>query len=164
MEAQVHMHTVFIGLGSNLSCPTQQIHNALHSIGELASTRVVKTSSLYGSRPLGPQDQPDFVNAVCEIETAFKPQQLLKSLQTIEKEQGRIKKRHWGERVIDLDILLFNDLQMKTPELTIPHSQMHLRDFVLMPLAEIAPDVEIPSLGAIQSLLDELSESYLITL
>lgn len=154
----------FIGLGSNLSDPLKQINVALDSLSNLPSTEVVRTSSFFGSKPLGPQDQPDFVNAVCQIETDLSPEELLQELQNIEQQQGRVKKRHWGERLIDLDILLYDDLQVSTEHLTIPHSQMHLRDFVLIPLAEIAPNIQIGNVGEINTLIDQLEESYLVSL
>jgi 2-amino-4-hydroxy-6-hydroxymethyldihydropteridine diphosphokinase len=158
------MHYVYIGLGSNLSDPGQQILLALNSINELPNTDLVSTSSLYGSKPLGPQDQPDFVNSVCLVKTELSPQGLLEALKKIEKDQGRVKKRLWGERLIDLDILLYDDMEMTTEELTIPHSQMHLRAFVLKPLVEIAPAIKIPKLGSAEQLLAQLADGYLITL
>ncbi|WEJ63317.1 2-amino-4-hydroxy-6-hydroxymethyldihydropteridine diphosphokinase [Thiomicrorhabdus lithotrophica] len=156
--------TAYIGLGSNLSNPIEQLKIALQSIDTLPSTRLVQSSSFYGSKPLGPQDQPDFVNAVCKIKTKLSAEELLHHLQKIELEQGRIKKRHWGERLIDLDILLFGDDIISTDELTVPHKQIALRDFVLIPLAEIAPGLIIPKLGKIESLIAALEDSYLITL
>lgn len=156
--------TAYIGLGSNLSSPTSQLQNALDSITQLASTEVTQISSFYGSKPQGPQDQPDFVNAVCKISTQLSAFDLLSALQTIEKRQGRVKKRHWGERVIDLDILLYGDEIIQTQQLTVPHSEMHLRDFVLIPLAEIAPNLVIPGKASIEALISELDESFLISL
>ncbi|VAW48879.1 2-amino-4-hydroxy-6-hydroxymethyldihydropteridinepyrophosphokinase, partial [hydrothermal vent metagenome] len=122
------------------------------------------TSPFYGSTPLGPSDQPDFVNAVCLIETEFTPCALLRALKTIEIEQGRVKKRHWGERLIDLDILLFDDLELTSDVLTIPHRDMTLRDFVLIPLLDIAPDLIIPHKGSVKSLILALETSYLYPL
>ncbi|MEA1988285.1 MAG: 2-amino-4-hydroxy-6-hydroxymethyldihydropteridine diphosphokinase [Pseudomonadota bacterium] len=156
--------TAYIGLGSNLSNPIEQLKTALQSIDALPSTQLIQSSSFYGSKPLGPQDQPDFVNAVCQIETELSAKELLHLLQKIELEQGRIKKRHWGERLIDLDILLFGDDVISTDELTVPHAQIALRDFVLIPLVEIAPGLVIPKLGMIKSLIAALEDSYLITL
>ncbi|HHT00059.1 MAG TPA: 2-amino-4-hydroxy-6-hydroxymethyldihydropteridine diphosphokinase [Thiomicrospira sp.] len=156
--------TVYIGLGSNLANPVEQLNTALQSIDKITSTKLVKVSSFYGSKPLGPQDQPDFVNAVCQIQTGLSAFELLEKLQKIEIEQGRIKKRHWGERLIDLDILLFADEVIHSEHLTIPHSQITFRDFVLIPLAEIAPGLVIPEFGNIQNLINTLDESYLIAL
>lgn len=150
-----------MGLGSNLSDPVKQVNRALRSLDELVQTRVVRCSKLYGSVPQGPQDQPDFVNAVCLLETQLTPLDLLLALQGIEQAQGRVKKRHWGERLIDLDILLFDGLAISLPELTIPHVEIANRDFVLMPLFEIEPDVNIPNQGSVRSLISQLKTSYL---
>jgi len=157
-------NTAYIGLGSNLSNPIDQLKTALQSIDALPSTQLLQSSSFYGSKPLGPQDQPDFVNAVCKIQTNLSAKELLHQLQKIELEQGRIKKRHWGERLIDLDILLFGNDIISTDELTVPHAQIALRDFVLIPLVEIAPGLVIPKLGMVEPLIAALEDSYLITL
>lgn len=154
----------YIGLGSNLSSPIDQLNAALDSIAKLSNTDVIQTSSFYGSKPQGPQDQPDFVNAVCKISTQLSAQDLLKALQAIEQQQGRVKKRHWGERLIDLDILLYGNEIIQTEQLTVPHSQMHCRDFVLIPLAEVAPDLETPHKLSIKAMISELNESFLISL
>lgn len=156
--------TAYIGLGSNLSNPIEQLQKALNSIDALPSTQLLQSSSFYGSKPLGPQDQPDFVNAVCKIQTDLSAKELLHCLQKIELQQGRIKKRHWGERLIDLDVLLFGDEVIFTEELTVPHSQIALRDFVLIPLVEIAPGLVIPKLGPIEALIPAIEDSYLIAL
>ncbi|MBO1924465.1 2-amino-4-hydroxy-6-hydroxymethyldihydropteridine diphosphokinase [Thiomicrorhabdus sp. 6S3-12] len=157
-------HRVYLGLGANLDQPAEQIRAALRSLDGLPQSRLVKSSALYTSSPLGPQDQPDYVNAVCLLETQLAPDELLHQLQRLEIEQGRVKKRHWGERTIDLDILLYDDLQLQSEHLQIPHSQMHLRDFVLVPLAEIAPGVVIPGLGKVEELISDLQDSFLRTL
>lgn len=157
-------NTVYIGLGGNLSDPVEQLKIALQSISKLPNTVLEKSSSFYTSKPLGPQDQPDFVNAVCKITTELSPQQLLAALQKIEQEQGRVKKRHWGERLIDLDILLYGEQVIQIENLTVPHVQMTLRDFVLVPLAEIAPGLVIPNKGKVEAMLKQLEESYLIAL
>lgn len=154
--------TAYIGLGSNLSDPATQLTEAISAIEQLPHTQLIKCSSFYASTPLGPQDQPDFVNAVCAIRTQLNAHELLTALQSIEQSQGRIKKRHWGERLIDLDILLFGDEAFQTENLTIPHAQMHLRDFVLIPLQEIAPNIEIPNLACLSQLIAELEESFLV--
>ncbi|MBF6058719.1 MULTISPECIES: 2-amino-4-hydroxy-6-hydroxymethyldihydropteridine diphosphokinase [Thiomicrorhabdus] len=154
-------HQVFIGLGSNLDNPLEQLRIALESLNALPDTRVEKVSSFYGSTPLGPEDQPDYVNAVAELCTTLQPSVLLDALQSIESTQGRVKKRHWGERLIDLDILLYDDLQMQSERLQIPHSQMAFRDFVLVPLHELDAGLSIPGVGSIQGLIDGLKTSYL---
>lgn len=155
------MANVYIGLGSNLENPLSQLQIAVEQLESLPETALVGCSQFYGSKPLGPDDQPDFVNAVCQIETQLSPHVLLSVLQQIEIEQGRIKKRHWGERLIDLDILLYADEIIKTTDLTIPHAEIALRDFVLMPLAEISPDLVIPGLGSVETLISDLETSYL---
>ncbi len=155
------MANVYIGLGSNLENPLSQLQLAVEHLESLPETALVGCSQFYGSKPLGPDDQPDFVNAVCQIETQLSPQVLLSALQQIEIEQGRIKKRHWGERLIDLDILLYADEIIKTTDLTIPHAEIALRDFVLIPLAEISPGLVIPGLGCVETLISNLETSYL---
>ncbi len=155
------MARVFIGLGSNLANPEKQIQRALDSLSRLPCIQVMQCSELYRSAPQGPQDQPDFVNAVCELDTSLLPEELLSALQCIEQKQGRVKIRHWGERLIDLDILLFDDLIVSQPRLTIPHIEMVNRDFVLIPLYELAPELDIPNHGPIQSLISQLDTTYL---
>lgn len=155
------MANVYIGLGGNLDNPLSQLQSAVVHLESLPETTLVRCSQFYGSKPLGPDDQPDFINAVCQIETQLSPQVLLSALQKIEIEQGRIKKRHWGERLIDLDILLYADEIIKTADLTIPHAEIALRDFVLIPLAEIAPGLVIPGLGCVETLISNLEISYL---
>ena len=155
------MSNVYIGLGSNLDGPLSQIQAALRSLKALPETTLVRCSQFYSSTPLGPEDQPDFVNAVCQLQTQLSPEDLLSALQKIEVDQGRIKKRHWGERLIDLDIILYADDIIKTADLTIPHAQVALRDFVLIPLAEIAPGLVIPDLGLVETLITNLETSYL---
>ena len=155
------MVKVYIGLGGNLSDPVTQLKIALETLDNLEQVSLVSCSRFYGSKPLGPEDQPDFVNAVCEIETSLSAEKLLLILQNIELEQGRIKKRHWGERLIDLDILLYGDEIIHSEFLTVPHAEMAQRDFVLIPLAEIAPNLSVPNLGLLDDLIQKLSESYL---
>lgn len=145
----------FIGLGSNLANPAQQIMSALEAIAELDNTSLINQSSLYSSPPMGPQDQPDYINAVAEIETQLAPHALLDALQSIELEQGRIRKRHWGERTIDLDILIYGDQLITDERLNVPHPGVAERAFVLYPLVEIAAECEIPALGNIQDLLKQ---------
>lgn len=158
------MALAYIGLGSNLNGPAQQVSQALTSLSAIQHTQCIRHSSLYGSAPQGPQDQPDFVNAVALIETALTPYELLKTLQDLEVRQGKVKQRHWGERVIDLDILLYDDVEMDDPTLTLPHPCIAQRDFVLLPLQEISPALCIPVQGSVQSLLDKLSEHYVTAL
>lgn len=157
-------HIAFLGLGANLDDPARQIAEALEQIQDIPSVELLQCSKFYASKPLGPQDQPDYVNAVCQIAVSLSPQELLAQCQQIEQQLGRVKKRHWGERTIDVDILLYDDLQLHSDLLTIPHAQMHLRDFVLVPLAEIAPQLQIPDIGSVEDLLGQLQQSFLIPL
>lgn len=138
------MSRCFIGLGANLNDPVQQIRLALAALAAIPDTRLQQVSSLYGSKPLGPQDQPDYVNAVAVVETTLTPLALLDQLQRIEQELGRVKLRHWGERCIDLDLLLFDDLTMTSERLTIPHKELQNRSFVVYPLQEIDPALILP--------------------
>jgi 2-amino-4-hydroxy-6-hydroxymethyldihydropteridine diphosphokinase len=134
----------YIALGSNLEQPIQQIKYALLAIDQLPETYLLAYSSLYQSAPMGPQDQPPFINAVAKVHTLLSPLDLLDALQMIEKQQGRVRKQHWGARTIDLDIVLYDHTIMQTQRLTLPHYGAKERDFVLKPLAEIAPDLDFP--------------------
>ncbi len=145
---------VYIGLGSNLAEPIKQINLAIDALNALPDSAVIKQSSLYSSPPMGPQDQPDYVNAVVLIDTELSPHRLLDGLQSIEQQQGRIRKRHWGERTIDLDILIYDDVVIDDERLHVPHPGIADRSFVLYPLAEIAPSIDIPILGNIRQLLE----------
>lgn len=138
------MTTAYIGLGANIDDPIMQIEIALRSLHALSNTQLTAWSSFYGSAPLGPEDQPDYVNAVAELETILAPLDLLDALQAIEKTQGRIKHRHWGERCIDLDILLYGNETLNSERLNLPHHEMTNRSFVVTPLLEIAPDLTLP--------------------
>lgn len=143
---------VFIGLGSNLDDPVAQVEAALQALDGLPDSQLIQRSSLYKSPPMGPQDQPDYINAVAEIDTTLSAHALLEHLQALEQAHGRIRRRHWGERTLDLDILLYEQLQITDDTLTIPHPGIALRPFVLYPLAEIAPMLCIPGRGNIADL------------
>lgn len=145
---------VYIGLGSNLSDPVNQIQLAITALDALPHSSIIAQSSLYSSPPMGPQDQPDYVNAVVSLETELSPHALLDALQAIEQGQGRVRKRHWGERTIDLDILIYDVQVLDDERLHVPHPGIAQRSFVLYPLAEIAPNIDIPVLGNIRMLLD----------
>ena len=140
-------HIAFIGLGSNLEDPHRQLQNAFIELEGLPGTRLVASSSLYRSAPLGVLDQPDFVNAVAKIATNLTPQALLQALLHIEHQHGRERTFRNAPRTLDLDVLLYDEVQLHEHGLTIPHPQMHRRAFVLQPLLEIAPDVNIPGVG-----------------
>ena len=140
------MTKVYIGLGANLKEPLLQLRNALIALEQIAQTKLVCASRFYGSKPMGPQDQPDYVNAVACIETALSPEALLDELQRIELEQGRERKdERWGPRTLDLDILLFGEQEINTPRLTIPHYGLCNREFVVYPMLEIAPQIVLPN-------------------
>lgn len=145
----------YIGLGSNLGDPQVQIKTAMNDIAAIAKTELIQFSSLYKSPPMGPQDQPDYINAVVCVETLLSAHQLLDSLQAIEQQHGRIRKRHWGERTLDLDILVFADKVIADKRLTVPHPGLAERAFVIYPLAEIAPDLIIPGLGELKQIQAE---------
>ncbi len=147
--------TAFIGLGSNLEEPVTQLNDAHKAIGNLDRVREIAFSSLYSSPPMGPQDQPDYVNAVMAIETDLAAMELLRCLQAIENSQGRVRNRHWGERTLDLDLLLYGDEQINVPDLIVPHIGIRERAFVLYPLQEIAVDLNIPALGSIDGLVSQ---------
>ncbi|MFW5425624.1 MAG: 2-amino-4-hydroxy-6-hydroxymethyldihydropteridine diphosphokinase [Methylophagaceae bacterium] len=155
------MNNIFIGLGSNLSDPIQQVLMAMEALKKIPETRVVKKSSLYASPPMGPQDQPDYVNAVVELNSELSAHKLLDQLQTIEQQQGRVRLRHWGERTLDLDILVYSEQKIDDERLTVPHSGIKERAFVLYPLAEIASDLIIPQFGNIANLVQNCSRAGL---
>ncbi len=143
----------YIGLGSNLDDPRAHVSTALKQLAELPDTELVAASSLYRSDPVGPQDQPDFVNAVAELSTRLTPEALLDQLQSLEQAHRRVRERHWGPRTLDLDILLYGDSQLATERLVVPHSHMRERSFVLWPLAEIAPTLALPDGTSLSELL-----------
>ena len=140
-------HVAFVGLGSNLADPAAQVTQALDALSGLPQTRLLKKSSLYRSAPVGYLDQPDFINAVAQVETELAPHALLDALLALEQECGRTREFRNAPRTLDLDVLLYDDLVHHEHGLTIPHPQMHLRAFVLQPLLEIAPDCVIPGVG-----------------
>lgn len=142
----------YIGLGSNLQAPAEQIKAALTDLQSLPATQLLKKSSLYASPPMGPQDQPDYINAVALLETALKPHDLLDQLQKIEQQHGRLRKRHWGERTLDLDILLYDAQMIEDERLSVPHPGLTQRAFVIYPLLEIAGDIMIPGQGSLQTI------------
>ncbi|MGH8115618.1 MAG: 2-amino-4-hydroxy-6-hydroxymethyldihydropteridine diphosphokinase [Rhodanobacteraceae bacterium] len=148
---------VYIGIGSNLEQPARQVAAALIELAGLPHSRLLAQSRLYQSRPLGPQDQPDFVNAAAALETTLAPLVLLHAVQVLEARHGRNRaaERHWGPRTLDLDILLYGDLRLHTEELTLPHPRLHERSFVLYPLAELAPELMIPGRGRVRTLRDQ---------
>ncbi|WP_028695143.1 2-amino-4-hydroxy-6-hydroxymethyldihydropteridine diphosphokinase [Pseudomonas cremoricolorata] len=133
MSSRVH-----IGLGSNLAEPAEQLRSALQAMAQIAQTELVSTSAFYASDSLLP-GQPRYTNAVAALDTGLEPLALLDALQAIENQHGRVRAERWGPRTLDLDILLFGDQLIDIPRLQVPHSQLHLRAFVLYPLAELVP-------------------------
>lgn len=152
------MTLAYIGLGSNLDKPVEQIQRALTMLSNLADTRVIKTSRFYRSPPMGPQDQPEYINAAALIDTALPSLELLHALQEIEHGLGRVRLRHWGERVIDLDLLVYGSEQSRSAELTLPHPGIAERAFVLRPLAELDSELIIPGLAPLAALLAARAE------
>jgi 2-amino-4-hydroxy-6-hydroxymethyldihydropteridine diphosphokinase len=143
----------YVGLGSNLDQPENQVEQALLELDRLPHSRLVGRSSLYRSAPVGFAGQPDFINAVARLETGLPAERLLSDLQGIESRHGRTRSFANAPRTLDLDLLLFEKLQLRTPRLTLPHPRMHERAFVLVPLVEISPEVSIPGLGPAKELL-----------
>lgn len=142
----------FIGLGSNLEEPVAQIERAIELLEGIPGTTLESRSSLYQSAPLGAVTQPDFINAVAEIRTLLDARSLLQYLHELERSQGRIRREHWGPRILDLDLLVFGDAEIDEPELTVPHPGIAVRNFVLLPLKEVAPELLIPGLGRISDI------------
>lgn len=140
------MALVYVGLGSNLSDPQKQIELAVACLADIKSTTLEGVSSLYFSRPMGPQDQPDYMNAVASLKTELSPLELLNALQAIENNAGRVRKdNRWGARILDLDMLLFDNQTINHQRLTVPHYGLELREFVLLPLAELSPKLTLPN-------------------
>ena len=158
------MNKVYIALGSNLANPQAQLTAALQALNALADSRLTAVSSFYQSQPLGPQDQPDYVNAVACLETSLAPLALLDELQRIEHEQGRVRLRRWGERTLDLDILLYGNEIIQNERLTIPHYDMHNREFVIVPLFEIASDLVLPNTQLLADLVKQFDDHEMVKL
>ena len=135
---------VYLGFGSNLGDRKANVREAIERLDAIRDTSVKHVSSLYESAPVGYTDQPGFINSVAEIQTDLSPRELLSAVLGIESDMGRVRNTHWGPRVIDIDILVYDAIRMETPELTIPHPRMAERRFVLDPLVEIAPGLILP--------------------
>lgn len=144
----------FVALGSNQGDPQRQVREAVQALGRLPRTRVLQRSPLYQTPPWGLKEQPDFVNAVAELDTGLTPLELLRSLLSIERAAGRHREGpRWGPRVLDLDLLTYGDHVRDEPGLTLPHPRIAERAFVLLPLADLAPGLEIPGQGRVADLL-----------
>ncbi|MEB7624782.1 2-amino-4-hydroxy-6-hydroxymethyldihydropteridine diphosphokinase [Enterobacter vonholyi] len=152
------MTLAYIAIGSNLASPLEQVNAAVQALGELPQSKIVAVSSFYRTPPLGPQDQPDYLNAAVILETELGPEELLDNTQRIELQQGRVRKaERWGPRTLDLDIMLFGHETINTERLTVPHYDMKNRGFMLWPLFEVAPDLIFPDGTPLKSILDSLN-------
>ncbi len=151
------MNQVFIGIGSNQNHPHFRVQSAFRQLNRIRETRLIRKSSLYETVPLGPKFQPNFINAVAQIETNLTPNKLLEELQLLEKNHNRKKTKRWGPRSLDLDILVYDEVIMETEKLTIPHPGVEYREFVLIPLYEITGyDYRLPKYGKITKLIKKL--------
>jgi len=139
----------YVGIGSNLNGPEKQVERAIDALSKIPGSEMDVRSSMYQSAPFGPVDQPDFVNAVVRLVTKLDAPSLFQQLRQIENTQGRIRGEHWGPRVIDLDLLVFGDVTIDLDDLNVPHPGIAERNFVLLPLQEIAHDLVIPGLGRV---------------
>ena len=158
------MNTAFVALGANLGDPASTVRAAFAALANLPDSRIVHCSSLYRTAPVGLADQPEFINAVAQLETNLAPEALLDALLEIEQRFGRIRAERNGPRTLDLDVLLYNDQFVDLPRLTLPHPRLHLRAFVLQPLAEIAPNLEIPGRGTVAAWLPAVANQGIVKL
>jgi 2-amino-4-hydroxy-6-hydroxymethyldihydropteridine diphosphokinase len=142
----------YIALGSNLDGPREQVLSAYEHIGRLPATRLEARSRLYATRPMGPQDQPDFINGAAGVLTQLEPKVLLESLLEIERQMGRVRREQWGPRLIDLDLVWMVGAVIHEPGLIVPHPGVSSRNFVLYPLSDIAPTLDIPGHGRVAEL------------
>lgn len=148
--------TAIIGLGANLENPIEQVQQAISELATVKGIKLLKASSLYATLPVGPQDQPNFINAVAQIETVFEAHQLLDELQALEQKHRRVRLRHWGPRTLDLDLLFFGQETISTQRLTVPHPEIINRAFVIIPLLEILPDFRMPNGEALSKYVNGL--------
>ncbi|GAJ70849.1 2-amino-4-hydroxy-6-hydroxymethyldihydropteridine pyrophosphokinase [Vibrio sp. JCM 18904] len=157
------MITAYIAVGSNLADPVSQAKQAIEALKTLPKSEFVQASSLYSSTPMGPQNQPDYINAVVSINTSLTPIELLNCTQAIEQEQGRVRKdeRWGGPRTLDLDIVLYGNEVINSERLIVPHYGMKEREFVLYPLAEIAPSLQLPDGTEVSELLEQVDRNGL---
>ena len=152
------MTLAYITIGSNLASPLEQVNAAVQALGEIPQSRLVQVSAFYRTPPLGPQDQPDYLNAAVVLETSLDAETLLDNTQRIELQQGRQRKaERWGPRTLDLDIMLFGDEVINTDRLTVPHYDMKNRGFMLWPLWEVAPELTFPNGESLQAILQQLN-------
>ena len=150
----------WIGLGSNLQNPEQQLTQALTELKNAVQLTLIAYSGLYRTPPMGPANQPDYINAVAMIETHLDPESLLDTMQAIETQHGRVRDgEQWGPRTLDLDLLIYADARISSERLTIPHPGIGLRNFVLYPMREISPTMVIPGLGPISDVIQQLDQA-----
>ncbi|MEO0573860.1 MAG: 2-amino-4-hydroxy-6-hydroxymethyldihydropteridine diphosphokinase [Pseudomonadota bacterium] len=147
-----HWYPAFVGLGSNLAQPLQQLRRARRALEAMDGCRQLTMASVYCSAPMGPQDQPDYLNSAAGFLTTLPPQGVLRALQRIENDQGRQREQRWGARTLDLDLLMMPGIALDTDTLTLPHPGLPERHFVLQPLAELCPAVDVPGFGSVASL------------
>lgn len=152
---------VYVGLGSNLKDPAAQLARAVMELSRLPRTTLLAQSPFYASRPVGPQDQPDFVNGAVQLCTGLSPHQLLDHLQAIEQAHGRERLRHWGPRTLDLDVLLFGSHVINDSRLTVPHAELANRDFALQPLLDLNPELQLPDGRRIDQLRAQCPDNQL---
>jgi 2-amino-4-hydroxy-6-hydroxymethyldihydropteridine diphosphokinase len=158
------MNTAYVALGANLGNPTAAVLAAFAALANLPESRVARCSSLYRTAPVGILSQPDFVNAVAVLETTLAPEALLDALLDIEARFGRVRRERNGPRTLDLDLLLYDNIELDLPRLTLPHPRLHLRAFVLLPLAEVAPDLAIPRRGSLAAWLPAVANQGIVRL
>lgn len=143
----------FVGLGANLGDPRHQLHAAIEGLRKLALVGTLRCSRLYRTAPVGPPGQPDYLNAAAAFETNLEPLPLLRALHKLEQQAGRRRRIHWGPRTLDLDLLLYGDRRIESPQLTVPHPRISERAFVLLPLLDLDPSLVVPGRGRVQTLL-----------
>lgn len=153
---------VYIGIGSNLEDPVTQVKDAIEELEMLPDTILAARSSLYTGKPMGPQDQPDYINAVVALDTLLSPEDLFARMMEIEKQAGRVRDgEQWGPRILDLDLLMYGKKKIDEAHLTVPHPAMHERDFVIIPLAEVAGNMKIPGHGLLSTLINQVENHSL---
>ena len=152
-------YDVYIGIGSNLDDPVAQVRQALVELSRLPLTQYIAASRLYRSRPVGPQNQPDFINAVALLRTRLSPLALLDQLQALEQRHRRVRRQRWGPRPLDLDLLLYGSEKVQLPRLRVPHPELQVRAFVVLPMAELAPQLTLPDGAEIATLAMTLADA-----
>ena len=158
------MATAYVALGANLGDPVATVNAALAALAALPQTRLSASSALYRTAPVGITEQPEFINAAARLETTLAPEVLLDALLDIEQQFGRIRAERNGPRSLDLDVLLYDAQVIATPHLSLPHPRLHLRAFVLYPLADVAPDLVIPGRGTLAAWLPAVANQGIVRL